>query len=84
MIKRFAFLALLASMTSSADKAGADHMSFGVSACGQQILWVFTLEDGHIRRYDKHHGPTTPQAKAAFLAWLEEGPTDIVDLECKP
>jgi len=70
MIKRFAFLALLASMTSSADKAGADHMSFGVSACGQQILWVFTLEDGHIRRYDKDHGPTTPQAKAAFLAWL--------------
>ena len=75
---------LLASIAVSADKADSDHMSFGVSACGQEIVWVFTLDDGHIRRYDKDHGPKTPAARAAFRQWLEDGPTDVVDLECKP
>lgn len=78
-------LALIAALTValtgaavSDDKSNSDHMSFGVSACGHEVLWVFTLEDGHIRRYDSEHGPKTAAGRAAFRTWLEEGPQDVV------
>ena len=72
-----------------AGSADSDHMSFGVSVCTgpttppTEIIWVFTLEDGHIRRYDATHGPSTPAAKAAFRTWLEEGPMDVVSIDCQ-
>lgn len=60
--------------------------SFGVKACSAEgkptlVVWVI-LKNGKVIRMDKDHHPKTPEDMQAFLAWLDTGPSDIIEIKC--
>lgn len=59
-------------------------MSFGFQGCRQYGIWVF-LKNGKSYRYDsEHHQIKSAEEMKTLLAWLDKGPTDIVNITCGP
>ena|ERR1700679_1806110 len=59
----------------------APAASWGTTGCGNTVIWVL-LKNGKFYRIDKEHAPSTPEATKKLMAWLDQGPNDIVELPC--
>jgi hypothetical protein len=59
----------------------APAASWGVKGCGSPVIWIL-LKDGKFYRIDQAHAPRTAEEAAKLFAWLDQGPSDIVEVTC--